>query len=98
MKENLAQMGDALGCRATPPVPVESGYGRQQKVFCQRVITNIATYNVCMLKAKWREQELVGFLERKRIDVCAIQEDVLPGGDSNQFSNIPTQHVGSLCG
>ena len=64
VKENLAQVGDAPGCRANPSVPVESGYGRQ-KVFCQRVITNIATYNVRTLKAKWRQQELVGFLERE---------------------------------
>ena len=78
VNENLTQVGDAPGCRATPPAPVKSGYGRQQKVFCQKVITNIATYNVRTLKAKWRQHELVGFLERKRIDVCATQEDELP--------------------
>ena len=43
-------------------------------MFYQRVITNISIYNIRMLKAKWRQQELVGFLERNRIDVCAIQE------------------------
>ena len=52
VKESLAQVGDTPGCCTTSPVPVESGYGRQQKVFCQRVIANIATYNVCTLKAK----------------------------------------------
>ena len=81
VKENLAQVGDAHGCRANSSVPVESGYGRQ-KVFCQRVITNIATCNVRTLKAKWRQQELVGFLERKRIDVCAIQEHRICHSDS----------------
>ena len=81
VKENLAQVGDAPGCRANPSAPVESGYGRR-KVFCQRVITNIATYNVRILKAKWRQQELVGFLERKRIDVCAIQEHRICHSDS----------------
>ena len=86
VKENLAQVGDAPGCRANPSAPVESGYGRQ-KVFCQRVITNIATYNVRTLKAKWRQQELVGFLERKRIDVCAIQEHRICHSDSRSPSS-----------
>ena len=67
VKESLAQVGDAPGCCATPPVPVESSYERQQKVFYQGVITNITTYNTCTLKAKWRQQELVGFLEGREL-------------------------------
>ena len=74
VKENLAQVGDAPERCAIPTAPVESGYGRKHKVFCPRIVTNITTYNVRTLKAKWRQQELVGFLEKKRIDVCAIQE------------------------
>ena len=73
-KEILAQVGDVPERRAIPTAPVESGYGRKPKVFCPRIVTHIATYNVRTLKAKWRQQELVGFLEKKRIDVCAIQE------------------------
>ena len=74
VKESLAQVGDAPVHRAVPSASVESGYGRKPKVFCQKVVTNIATYNVRTLKAKWRQQELVAFLENKRIDACAIQE------------------------
>ena len=73
-EEILAQVGDAPERRAIPTALVESGYGRKHKVFCPRIVTNITTYNVRTLKAKWRQQELVGFLEKKRIDVCAIQE------------------------
>ena len=43
VKEILVQVGDAPEHRAVPSAPVESGYGRKHKVFCQRVVTNIAT-------------------------------------------------------
>ena len=66
-----AQVGDAPEQRAIPPV---RSYERRPKIFCLRVNTNIATYNVRTLKAKWKQQELVSFLEKKHIEVCAIQE------------------------
>ena len=73
-KEILAQVGDVPEYHTIPIAPVESDYGRKPKVFCPRIVTNIATYNVRTLKAKWRQQELVGFLVKKRINVYAIQE------------------------
>ena len=86
-KEILAQVGDVPERRAIPTAPVESGYGRKPKVFCPRIVTNIATYNVRTLKAKWRQQELVGFLEKKRIDVCAIQEHRICHSNSSSPSS-----------
>ena len=44
-------------------------------------------YNIRTLKAKWRQQELVGFLERKRIDVCAIQEHRICHSDSRSLTS-----------
>ena len=49
VKEILAQVGDAPERRAVPSAPVESSYGRKYKVFCQGVVTNIATYTTFAL-------------------------------------------------
>ena len=62
-----AQVGDAPERRAITPALVKRSYERRLKIFCLRVNTNIATYNIRTLKAKWRQQELVSFLEMKRI-------------------------------
>ena len=56
-------------------------------MFCQRVVTNIVTYNVRTLKAEWRQQELVAFPENKRIGMCEIQEHRICHSDSRSSSS-----------
>ena len=65
VKENLAQVGDTLGCRATPPAPVETGYIRKtaesvlSKSYCQHrgLQCSHAEGQVETARARWNSRK-----------------------------------------